>query len=331
MRSTLTFSAQNGGVLGRDQRRNTFDDDGTALQEALFFWMPIPIKKHYWLAVALLAFFSNCVQARLVEQQQNVSVQVSDMFNKRVEQTIRVTTFFDDATPQPRPVLVLNHGRAVDAASRASLGRARYSDASAWFAGHGFLVAVPTRVGYGVSGGDDVEDTGQCRNKVYEPAYAAAAQQTQAVLQAVWQRPDVNPQRSVVVGQSFGGATSVTMAARNVAGVVATINFAGGGGGNPQTMPQRPCRPDLLERMFGNYGKTARVPMLWIYTENDQYFGPTYPREWFDAFLKAGGQAEFKQFPPHGEDGHSLFTRFPAVWRPVVADFLRRQGFEIKD
>lgn len=331
MRHALTISAQNGGAGARHEQRNAFNDEAIALQESVFGRMPFTIKTYCWAAVALLAFFSGGVQARLVEQQQEVAVQVSDMFNKRIEQTIRVTTFFDDATPQPRPVLVLNHGRAVDAASRASLGRARYSDASAWFAGHGFLVAVPTRVGYGVSGGDDVEDSGQCRNKIYEPAYAAAAQQTQAVLQAVWQRPDVNPQRSVVVGQSFGGATSVAMAARNPAGVVATINFAGGGGGNPQTMPQRPCRPDLLERMFANYGKTARLPMLWVYTENDQYFGPTYPREWFEAYQKAGGQGEFKQFPPHGEDGHSLFTRFPAVWRPVVSDFLRRQGFDIKD
>ena len=331
MRLTFIISAPNGGACGRDEWRKNSNCEFVALQEVVFGRMPFTIKNHCWAAVALLAFFSGCVQARLVEQQQDVAVQVSDMFNKRIEQTIRVTTFFDDATPQPRPVLVLNHGRAVDAASRAALGRARYSDASAWFAGHGFLVAVPTRVGYGVSGGDDVEDSGQCRNKVYEPAYAAAAQQTQAVLQAVWQRPDVNPQRSVVLGQSFGGATSVAMAARNPAGVVATINFAGGGGGNPQTMPQRPCRPDLLERMFANYGKTARLPMLWVYTENDQYFGPTYPREWFEAYQKAGGQGEFKQFPPHGEDGHSLFTRFPAVWRPVVSDFLRRQGFDIKD
>lgn len=40
---------------------------------------------------------------------------------------------------------------------------------------------------------------------------------------------------------------------------------------------------------------------------------------------------EFVQFPPHGDDGHLLFTRFPQVWQPVVADFLRRQGFDIKD
>lgn len=294
------------------------------------------MNKKTWFKLVINAFgwsliFSTGVQARVSEQQQDVPVQVTDMYNKRVEQTIRVTTFVDDETPQPRPVLILNHGRAADAAGRASLGRVRYSDTSTWLARQGFFVVVPTRVGYGVSAGSDVEDSGACRNKVYEPGFAAAAQQTQAVLQTIWQRNDVDPKRTVVMGQSFGGATSVAVAAMNLPGVVTAINFAGGAGGSPKTSPQQPCRPDLLERMFGDFGKRARIPMLWLYTENDQYFGPSYPREWHAAFQKAGGLVEFKQFPPHGEDGHSLFTQFPAVWRPAVADFLQRQGFNIKD
>jgi hypothetical protein len=79
--------------------------------------------------------------------------------------------------------------------------------------------------------------------------------------------------------------------------------------------------------MFGSYGKTAKVPMLWVYTENDMYFGPKYPKEWFDAYVSAGAPAQFVQFPPHGEDGHSLFTRFPDVWKPKVLEFLEAQGF----
>jgi dienelactone hydrolase len=134
-----------------------------------------------------------------------------------------------------------------------------------------------------------------------------------------------------VIGQSFGGATAVAVAALNPSGVVAAINFAGGGGGNPKTQPGRPCGPHRLETMFRDYGATAKLPMLWVYTENDKYFGPTYPKEWFEAFRAAGGQGEFVQFPPHGEDGHSLFTAFPAVWRPAVVEFLRKRGFEMKD
>ena len=85
--------------------------------------------------------------------------------------------------------------------------------------------------------------------------------------------------------------------------------------------------PQALERMFGDYGKTARIPMLWIYTENDMYFGPELPRQWHAAYVATGGQAQLVQFPPQGDDGHLLFSRFPQLWQPKVAEFLDVQGF----
>ncbi len=258
----------------------------------------------------------------------DLPVKVVDMYGKSSEQAIKVTVFYDDSNPQPAPVLVLNHGRAAEAEDRAKLGRARYSDASKFFVQRGFIVAVPTRVGYGVSGGDDVEYSGTCGRKNYLPGYAASAAQTLAVLEAVRQRPDAAKDRAVVVGQSYGGTTAVTIASLNPPGVQVSINFAGGGGGNPKTQPQQPCAPQLLERMFRSYGETARIPMLWVYTENDMYFGPRYPREWREAYVAAGGKADFVQFPPHGDDGHLLFSRYPEVWQPRVAEFLDTHGFK---
>jgi hypothetical protein len=58
-----------------------------------------------------------------------------------------------------------------------------------------------------------------------------------------------------------------------------------------ETQPNEPCRPDLLKEMFGLYGKTAKVPSLWIYTENDKYFGPVYPKQWFAEFQKISCQS----------------------------------------
>ena len=132
--------------------------------------------------------------------------------------------------------------------------------------------------------------------------------------------------RVLVVGQSFGGASTVALAAMNPPGVVAAINFAGGSGGDPQG-PAPESLAASLERTFQAYGAQAKVPMLWIYTENDMYFGPQLPRQWHAAFTKAGGKASFVQFPHHGEDGHSLFTRFPQVWQPAVSEFLDANGF----
>lgn len=281
--------------------------------------------------IGLAAALCGAACAKVVEQQFDLPAHVTNAWGKAVAQTIRVTVFVNDETPAPHPVLIINHGRAVDAEGRAALGRARYSDASRWFAERGFLVALPTRIGYGVSGGEDVEDSGNCNNRMYPPAYRAAADQSVQLLAELLKRDDVLKDRTVVLGQSFGGATAVTLASLNPPGVVAAINFAGGGGGDPKAHPEQPCGPAQLRRLFASYGETARVPMLWAYTENDRFFGPTLPREWFQAFQAAGGKGEFKQFPPHGEDGHSLFSRFPQVWQPVVADFLRRQGFDIKD
>ncbi|MFZ4287838.1 alpha/beta hydrolase family protein [Variovorax sp. HJSM1_2] len=266
--------------------------------------------------------------AALREEQLDVPVRVQNMYGKEVAQNIKVTVFSDDAQPRPMPVLVLNHGRAVEAEGRAKLGRARFVSAAQYFVRRGFIVAVPTRVGYGVSGGEDVEDSGPCGRKNYPPGFAAAADQILTVLASVQQRPDVDPEHAVVVGQSFGGTSAVAIAAKNPRSVVASINFAGGGGGNPKTRPGQPCAAQQLGSMFRNFGETARVPMLWIYTENDQFFGASLPKEWFDAYLGAGAKADFVQFPPHGEDGHQLFSRFPEVWQPKVGAFLDQLGFK---
>lgn len=264
--------------------------------------------------------------AKPVEEIIQVPVTVTDAYGKKISQPIVVTVFSDDQSARPMPVLVLQHGRAPDAEGRAALRRARYSANARWFASHGFLVVVPTRLGYGDTGGEDVEDSGGCGRKNYPPAYAAAAQQTVAVLDVVRRRSDVAPDRTVIVGQSFGGATAVALAAMNLSGVQATVNFAGGGGGNPKTMPRQPCGQPALQQLFRDYGKTARTPSLWIYSENDQYFGPTLPAQWFEAFREAGGVGEFTQFPPDGDDGHQLFTRSPQVWQARVLQFLQAHG-----
>jgi dienelactone hydrolase len=129
------------------------------------------------------------------------------------------------------------------------------------------------------------------------------------------------------MGQSFGGATAIALAWMNPEGVQAAINFAGGGGGSPESHPRQPCSESRLREMFAGYGKTARLPTLWLYSENDMYWGPTLPREWFDAFKAAGGQGEFQGFPPVGDDGHRLFSRAPQLWQPRVRDFLISIGY----
>lgn len=269
--------------------------------------------------------------AKLVETIIKVPVKASNAYGKVSEQDAVVTLFHDDAVSKPYPIAIINHGRAVKPEQRATFGRSTSITNARWFASMGFLVVVPTRLGYGVTGGDDVEDSGECKSKNYPPGYEAAASQTLQVLAAVRQRPDVLPDHTLVLGQSLGGTAAIAVAAKNPPGILAAINFAGGGGGNPETHPQQPCGTGQLKRMFASYGETARIPTLWVYTENDQWMGPTFPREWFDAFTAKGGVGDFLQFPPNGKDGHGLFTQAPDVWRPRVLEFLRANGYpEVK-
>ncbi len=289
--------------------------------------LPLRLPSHLALVALAAALAALPAHARLRESQMDVPVEVVDAYGKAVAQPIRVTVWSDDANPTPAPVLVLGHGRSAHADQRTGLGRVRLSEASAFFVRRGFIVAVPTRIGYGVSGGEDVEDSGTCQDKNYPPGSSAAARQTLQVLDAVRARPDAAKDRAVVMGQSYGGTTAIAVGALQPAGVQAVINFAGGGGGNPQTQPGRPCAPQRLERLFAHYGATLRMPSLWLYTENDRYFGATYPQAWVAAFRAAGGTGEFTRFPPQGEDGHLTFSRAPQIWQPRVAAFLEQHGF----
>lgn len=281
------------------------------------------------LALALATGFTlpSPAVARTVEEVFDLPLQVDDAYGKPVARAIKVTVFRDDAASAPRPLLVLNHGRPGSATERAGFGRARFAEHARWFVAQGFVVALPTRIGYGVTGGEDLEDTGGCANRRFAPGFEAAVQQTLAVLAAMRQRTDQVGPRALLVGQSFGGMTAVATAAQAPPGVVAAINFAGGSGGDPVARPGRPCSTAGMEQLAAQYGARSTLPTLWVYAENDKYFGPTHPREWAAAYRAAGGAAEFVQFPAAGDDGHRLFADFPAVWHPVVVDFLRRQGF----
>ena len=124
----------------------------------------------------------------------------------------------------------------------------------------------------------------------------------------------------VLAGQSAGGWGSLGAAAANPQGVVAVINMAGGRGGWAGNVPNRNCRPDLLAQVAGSLGETARIPSLWVYTENDSFFAPSLAAEMHARFAAAGGPAEFRALPPFGRDGHGLFLARDgsAAWGPVV-------------
>ena len=97
-------------------------------------------------------------------------------------------------------------------------------------------------------------------------------------------------------------------------GIVGIVNFAGGRGSRG---PHDVCGEDRLVEAMGRYGRAARVPQLWIYSANDQYFDPGLARRMHAAFVKAGGRADFVESPAWGTDGHGYFNAV-ADWAPRV-------------
>jgi dienelactone hydrolase len=280
--------------------------------------------KHAVISIVLSLVCSPAFAA-IIEETISLPVEVRDASGAPVRQSITVTVFRDNARPKS-PFLILNHGRS-DAAGRAALGRARSAANSRYFVGKGFVVLAPTRIGYGVTGGPDVENSGRCASRDFPPVFEAAAQQVVATIQYAKRLPYVDGAKGLVVGQSFGGATSIAVAAKNIPGVVGIVNFAGGSGGRPKTHPDDPCSSQALGRTLASYGARARSPTLWLYSENDRYWGKELPRAWFAGFVRSGGKGKFVQLPAFGMDGHTSFNRNPEAWKPHVDAFLTEIGF----
>ena len=282
------------------------------------------MKNRWWMFC--MSFCAFGVHGALIEEVIQIPVEVTDLRLIKHHQSITVTVFREDVR-EKSPFLVLNHGRDGSANGRRKLGRARYTTNAEYFVRRGFAVFVPTRVGYGVTGGPDVEDTGPCAQRNYPRAFEAAAAQTEAVLHYAKTQAYIDPTRGLLIGQSFGGAASVALTAKNIDGVKGAINFAGGAGGNPTSWPENPCSEPLLAQAYAGYGKTAKTPMLWLYSENDRFWGKELPLGWFEGFQNQGGIGKFVQLPPSGSDGHGSFTANPGAWKPYVESFLKSIGF----
>lgn len=270
----------------------------------------------------IACIFSSVAQAEIVETQMRVPVTIALRDGSPLTQDVIVTRFQDSERKPSRFMLIL-HGRAGTPAERKAQGRARYTDIARDFAAEGYAVFVPTRIGYGDTGGPDAEDTGRCDAKDYVAGTAPAADEMLQLIAAIRKEPGIGNSSGVIVGQSMGGLLTTALAARNVPRVVAYVNFAGGSGGDPKGRPAQPCGPDRLRAAYAHFGAKARTPVLWLYSANDRYWGEQLPREWYAAYKKAGGRGAFIALPPNGDDGHSSFTRNRAAWREPVERFLQ--------
>lgn len=246
-----------------------------------------------------------------------------------------VTEVFKPAGAGPFPILVYAHGRDGTQQERSAMREVIPRDYLQYWLAKGFAVIAPMRPGYGKTGGTDREipghkwdNFGGCSGSPNVEGVATSA--GSALLASIeWARQQSWANASVVLlsGNSVGGLTVVALGATNPAGVVGYINFVGGVAGNPTRSPGKSCDPDRVREAFRAYGKSTKIPNLWLYAENDLYWGPDVPKAWHAAFAAGGSPSTFAMTPPVPRaDGHDLIFGGPSLWSVHTDTFLKQIG-----
>jgi dienelactone hydrolase len=230
--------------------------------------------------------------------------------------------------PGRYPLALINHGSPRSAADRPNMTPFSMLPQAIEFARRGWAAVVVLRRGYGGSSGGWAESYGSCDNPNYLAAAASAAADLKTATAYLARRPDIDASRMISVGVSAGGFATIALTADPPSGLVAAINFAGGRGSltNDQV-----CGRDRLIGAYAAMGKRSRVPMLWVYAENDHFFGPQLAQQLRQAFTSGGGNVEFIRAAAFGEDGHGLFSRAGIpIWSGYVDVFLKTRNLTLR-
>ena len=237
----------------------------------------------------------------------------------------------------PFPLAIMNHGVSMRPVDRGFFPLVEFRDAAKWFARRGYLVVAPVGSGYGASAIDIPErglygpffsKVGKCSNPNFHAPGLAVAQVDLWIIDYMTAEKRIVPNDVIVIGQSAGGWAAIALSSLNPPPVKGIIIFAAGRGGRVDGKPNNNCAPDKLVEATGEFGRTSRVPMLWIYIANDTFFGPPLSKRMHDAFTAAGGKAEYHMVPPFGDEGH-FFVGSPdaiPIWSPLVTRFLDQRG-----
>lgn len=218
------------------------------------------------------------------------------------------------------PLALLTHGRPRDFAETKAWTPTILIRPAIALAQRGYAAVAFLRRGFGDSEGPYVEGEGPCDARDYLGGAQASADDVLAVLAILRNEPWVDPARVLLVGGSAGGVAVIAATARDPSGIVGILSFAGGRGSVNANVV---CQPERLLQMWQTFGRSVRVPSLWIFAANDQYFGPEIARRMFNSYTSAGAPAKFISMPAFGSDGHMLlYLAPPRTWWPPVGAFL---------
>ena len=222
------------------------------------------------------------------------------------------------------PLVIMTHGTPGgwdDAFFRNIARRAptAFNTPAVALAQRGYATLSVMRRGFGRSGGSYSEEL--LKPCDYLAAARVAADDIVVAMAAARREPWVDPDHILLLGHSTGGLAMLAVAERNPAGVMGILNFDGGF--HAMAKPGEACGPERLVGTVVALGRTARVPALWLYAENDQSYSPELARQMFAAYTAGGAPARLQVLPPFGSDGHDLILGAASdTWLPVVEPFL---------
>jgi dienelactone hydrolase len=279
--------------------------------------------RRLWLIVAALVFWAPVcatAQSNLVEEPLRIPMAAAGPLGLEA-------LLVKPAGPGRHPLMLVNHGTPRETEDRSQLTPQQWLPQLEAFARRGWTAVAVMRRGYGNSPGDFAESFGLCRAPDYVSAARAGAEDLRAAIAALAQRPDVDASRIVSIGASAGGYATIALTDDPPPGLVAAISFAGARG---SLVSDHVCDPDALVAAFSALGKRSRLPMLWVYAQNDHYYPVPLAQQLRQAFVASGGNVDFVVTPPFGKDGHDLFLQpGMSIWLPIVDQFLDSHGLKL--
>lgn len=266
-------------------------------------------------SIVLLFTFQEASAAQVETEIVKIPVNIGDFI---FEDDARITKPEGEG---PFPLLVFTHGTPRDANGRTKTDVATYyKSKSEYFAGKGYAVIFVVRRGFGASTAPYRENPllgDGTRN--YTKAGLEAAQDLKFAIEYMRNKSYVNAKQIILLGQSTGGHSVIAAGSLGIDGVIGVINFAGGRG---SYAPDLVRDEDNLIESMAKYGKTSRIPTLWLYSANDHFFCPALAQTMYKAYTDNGGQAKFVTLPPYRDDGHGSFSGNMSVWVPYIEQFL---------
>jgi dienelactone hydrolase len=259
------------------------------------------VKIRHALAVLLLAASAHCAQEAPPTNVKLVSFPVSG-------ETLHGFLYVPEGKG-PFPAVLWNHGSERRPGWQPEL--------AAFYNSHGFVFFLPHRHGQGRSPGTYIMDEirGHGGPTAAVQAQERANEDVVAAMNWLKAQPEVDPNRIVVSGCSFGGIQTLLTAEKGL-GARAFIAFA---------PAAQSWGNGSLERMLENAVKHAKAPVFILQAKNDYSIQPA---EVLGRIAKTQG-GEVKIYPPFGntpQEGHWGFATTSggiSAWGEDVLQFIQ--------